>query len=76
MKTYYKNSNQATSFNKENGELVNIFKVDSSFTFGLQVIQSDQRDLMVSKLDMNNQSSTKEEFDVILTEFKNKVDTI
>jgi hypothetical protein len=76
MKTYYKNSNQSTSFNSKNGELVNIFKVNDSFTFSIQVIQADQRNLMVSKLDMNNETSTKKEFDVILTEFKNKVDSI
>jgi hypothetical protein len=73
MKTYYKNPNQSTSFDKENGELVNIFKQEGSLTFSLQTIEEEQRDLMVTKLGINNESSNQTEFDVVLTELKTKV---
>jgi hypothetical protein len=76
MKTYYKNPNQSTSFNKENGELVNIFKHNGSLTFSLQIIEESQRDLMVTNLEINNGVSNQEEFDVVLVDVKAKLNTI
>ena len=76
MKTYYKNENHSTSFNDENGELLNIFNQNGSLTLTIQAIEESQRELMVTNLGINNGASTEAEFKAVLTEVKSKVKSL
>lgn len=76
MKTYYKNENHSTSFNDENGELLNIFNQNGSLTLTIQAIEESQRELMVTNLGINNGASTEAEFKVVLTAVKSKVKSL
>lgn len=76
MKTYYKNENHSTSFNDENGELLNIFNQEGTLTLTIQAIEESQRELMVTNLGINNGASTEAEFKVVLTAVKSKVKSL
>ena len=76
MKTFYKNINCILSFNTTTLMLVTIFDINGSLTFSCQEILEENKDLMISKLLLNNEEATEEEFTLVYDKLKMCVNTI
>ncbi len=76
MKTFYKNINSILSFNTTTLMLVTIFDINGSLTFSCQEILEENKDLMISKLLLNNEEATEEEFTLVYDKLKMCVNTI
>ena len=76
MKTFYKNINSILSFNTTTLMLVTIFDINGSLTFSCQEILEENKDLVISKLLLNNEEATEEEFTLVYDKLKMCVNTI
>jgi hypothetical protein len=74
MKTYYKSSEHYVRFDRESGELLNIFKnID---VISIQIIEQSQIALMVNSLSSINMPIEEYEFNVALNLAKEKINSL